>query len=194
MEIFPRETVYNIDMENQIIILDQVSIIKHISELDDRLNNDEEYRKKQYRKYARKGKYKTDKNYRVISGIIENETNFKGFGKVTVWRILKLKRENREYFEKVVEGEMSVKTAYNRAFPPKKKVLTEEEAAEKEQMKYKEENIIPILEKLLKDMEEDNFEVMTSKKLEKISNILYKIEKADNKLYRKYLDIEEQWI
>ena len=61
-------------------------------------------------------------------------------------------------------------------------------------MKYKEENIIPILEKLLKDMEEDNFEVMTSKKLEKISNLLYKIEKADNKLYRKYLDIEEQWI
>ena len=100
----------------------QIDLVKYISELDEELNN-ERTREILYGEYLKNTgkstrKTKTDKRYVVIAALTRD--NFRtNIGDTTVWRVLKVKEKSKEIFEEMVEGDIAIKEAYYKAYPPK---------------------------------------------------------------------------
>ena len=100
----------------------QIDLVKYISELDEELNN-ERTREILYGEYLKNTgkstrKTKTDKRYVVIAALTRD--NFRtNIGDTTVWRVLKVKEKSKEIFEEMAEGDIAIKEAYYKAYPPK---------------------------------------------------------------------------
>lgn len=102
--------------------ISQIDLVKYISELDEELNN-ERTREILYGEYLKNTgkstrKTKTDKRYVVIAALTRD--NFRtNIGDTTVWRVLKVKEKSKEIFEEMAEGDIAIKEAYYKAYPPK---------------------------------------------------------------------------
>lgn len=100
----------------------QIDLVKYISELDEELNN-ERTREILYGEYLKNTgkstrKTKTDKRYVVIAALTRD--NFKtNIGDTTVWRVLKVKEKSKDIFEEMLAGDIAIKEAYYKAYPPK---------------------------------------------------------------------------
>lgn len=116
-------------MENIILINNQENIVKFIVDQNKKLNKDKAYREKTYEKYLPKKKYSTNQNYKVIAEILEKEIKVKGYGKVTVWRVLKIYETDKEAYKRIKNGE-SIKKVYNQVFGESEKEVKPEPAPE----------------------------------------------------------------
>ena len=189
-----------------VILSDQKSIVTYIDELDEKLKKDNAFKDKIYRQYLPVIRRETNKNYDAISRLIEKEFNIKGYGKTTVWRVLKIKETNKEYFEKIKSGEVPIKVAYNKVFNitkdehPVKEVVIEKEP----EIKVREGgmrtvdapyiDMITYLTELKEDFLNDDFrEDMDIDKLCKMNRLLFDTHKRVCKLMSKYgrLDDDE---
>lgn len=100
----------------------QIDLVKYISELDEELNN-ERTREILYGEYLKNTgkstrKTKTDKRYVVIAALTRD--NFRtNIGDTTVWRVLKVKEKSKDIFEEMLAGNIAIKEAYYKAYPPK---------------------------------------------------------------------------
>ena len=116
-----------------VVLSDQKSIVTYIDELDEKLKKDNKFKDKIYSQYLPVIKRETNKNYDAISKMIAKELNIKGYGKTTVWRILKIKETDKKYFKKIKSGEVPIKVAYNKVFNitkdehPVKEIIIEKE-------------------------------------------------------------------
>lgn len=100
----------------------QIDLIKYISKLDEELNN-ERTREILYGEYLKNTgkstrKTKTDKRYVVIAALTRD--NFRtNIGDTTVWRVLKVKEKSKGIFDEMLAGDIAIKEAYYKAYPPK---------------------------------------------------------------------------
>ena len=109
------------------VIMNQKTVLEYLDEIIERFRNDESYRERILEEMLPERKYRNTKNsqeYRVISRILKDEIGIQGAGQTTVWRLLKIREEAPELYEKIKENRISIRAAYNELFPektPKKK-------------------------------------------------------------------------
>ena len=112
-------------------VLEKKDIFNQIEILDSKMNTDIWFKRELYEKYLPNQKYDTNQNYIVISRYLEKELDIKGYGKSTVWRILKIRRTDKGVYNRLKNEEISLGQAYEMLFPAKpKKEETKEEKSE----------------------------------------------------------------
>lgn len=159
--------------------ISQTELVAYIDELDDKLNN-KRYRDVLYDEVLTSNKRKTNcgKRYKVIAELIKN--NYKTqVGDTTVWRVLRIKNESKEMFNKIKEGNIAIKTAYNKMFD------INEYRRVGDSVKLDVPNIQNIEDTLvtIKKVLEDNKDCFpNNKRLSDIDSKLYELRKTVNKI------------
>lgn len=166
--------------------ISQIELVTYIDELDDKLNN-KRYRDVLYDEVLTSNKRKTncDKRYKVIAELIKN--NYKTqVGDTTVWRVLRIKNESKEMFNKIKEGNIAIKKAYNELFG------INENKRVGNNIKLDVSNIQNIEDTLIeikKILEENKDQFPNNKRLSDIDSKLFELRKTVNKIMQ-YNDID----
>lgn len=95
-----------------IVISNQKSVVEQILKLDKKLNSNNRFREDMSAKYLPNQKYSTNQNYKIISKILEEEVKVRGYGSITVWRVLKIYEKDKNAYKRILEGE-AIRTVYN---------------------------------------------------------------------------------
>lgn len=159
--------------------ISQTELVAYIDELDDKLNN-KRYRDILYNEVLTSDKRKTncDKRYKVIAELIKN--NYKTqVGDTTVWRVLRIKNESREIFNKVKEGDIAIKKAYNELFG----INENKRVGDNIRLDVPNiQNIEDTLIEIKKILEENKDQFPNNKRLNDIDSKLYELRKTVNKI------------
>ena len=102
------------------VILNQKSVLNYLDDIADKLENDQAYREKMLKKMIPERKYKNTKknqDYKIISRILKDEIGIQGVGETTIWRLLRIRKQSPELYEKIKDNKISIRTAYNKLFP-----------------------------------------------------------------------------
>ena len=105
------------------VILNQKSVLNYLDEILEKFENDEEYRERILNEVMPDRKYRNTKksqDYRMISRILKDDVGLQGVGETTVWRLLRIRKESPELYEKIRENRISIRAAYNELFPEEK--------------------------------------------------------------------------
>ena len=95
-----------------IVISNQKSVVEQILKLDKKLNSNKRFREDMSAKYLPNQKYSTNQNYKIISKILEDEVKVRGYGSITVWRVLKIYEKDKNAYKRILDGE-AIRTVYN---------------------------------------------------------------------------------
>ena len=166
--------------------ISQKELITYIDELDEKLNN-KRYRDILYNEVLTSDKRRTDcdKRYKVIAELIRNNYQTQ-VGDATVWRVLRIKNESKEMFDEIKNGDIGIKTAFNKLFGVNENKRTGD------RVKLDVPNIQNIEDTLVaikKVLEENKDSFPNNKRLSDIDSKLFELRKTVNKLMQ-YNDID----
>lgn len=166
--------------------ISQTELVAYIDELDDKLNN-KRYRDILYNNVLTSNKRKTDcdKRYKAIAELIRNNYQTQ-VGDATVWRVLRIKNESKKMFDKVKNGDIGIKTAFNELFG----INENKRVGDGVKLNIPNiQNIEDTLVTIKKVLEENKDCFPSNKRLSDIDSKLFELRKTVNKLMQ-YNDTE----
>ena len=166
------------------VILNQKSVLNYLDEILEKFENDSEYREKLLEKMMPDRKYKNTKksqDYRMISRILKDDVGLQGVGETTVWRLLRIRKESPELYEKIRENKISIRAAYSELFPEnktKKKETSQSTLTTRGKLDFnKLETELKYIEEELDKIADDESKQPSIKKMKRIDEQLFKIRK-----------------
>ena len=171
------------------VILNQKSVLNYLDEILEKFENDREYREKLLDKMMPDRKYKNTKksqDYRMISRILKDDVGLQGVGETTIWRLLRIRKESPELYEKIRENKISIRAAYNELFPEdksKKKEINQTPLATRGKLDFdKLETELKYIEEELDRIAEEESRQPSLKKMKKVDEQLYRLRKKVGKM------------
>jgi len=144
---------------------------------------------------------KKDQDYKVISRILKDEMGLQGVGQTTIWRLLRIRKESPELYEKIRENRISIRHAYEKLSGEGKgeqaKGKPQKESKEKNPFLFtrgsldftKMKNELKAMNEELKKTEGEAAQKVTLKKLKEIDEEIYTLRKSLGTLIKEYDDI-----
>lgn len=87
-------------------------LTESVDKIYDSLDNKEYYKIAQTN-YKNISGSKTNQKHNLIAALIKDEYSNYDIGKITIWRLLKLKEQRPDLYKSVAEGKLKIKSAYN---------------------------------------------------------------------------------
>ena len=186
------------------VILNQKSVLDYLDQILEKFENDRAYREKTLKQMVPERKYrntKKDQDYKVISRILKDEMGLQGVGQTTIWRLLRIRKESPELYEKIRENRISIRHAYEKLSGEGKgeqaKGKPQKESKEKNPFLFtrgsldftKMKNELKAMNKELKKTEGEAAQKVTLKKLKEIDEEIYTLRKSLGTLIKEYDDI-----
>jgi len=186
------------------VILNQKSVLDYLDQILEKFENDRAYREKTLKQMVPERKYrntKKDQDYKVISRILKDEMGLQGVGQTTIWRLLRIRKESPELYEKIRENRISIRHAYEKLSGEGKgeqaKGKPQKESKEKNPFLFtrgsldftKMKNELKAMNEELKKTEGEAAQKVTLKKLKEIDEEIYTLRKSLGTLIKEYDDI-----
>ena len=165
------------------VILNQKSVLNYLDEIADKLENDQVYRERMLKKIIPERKYKNTKknqDYKIISRILKDEIGIQGVGETTIWRLLRIRKQSPELYEKIKDNKISIRAAYNKLFP-ENKAENQEATADQPSLTKRGKLDFDKLLKELKYIEEETDKIVGD---ERKQPSLKKLKEVDTQLFR----------
>ena len=102
-------------------------IFAYINELLEKIDKDEKYKSILFSNVEKtlsgnsKRASTNNKDYQIIGKIVNDEFGGTVISDTTIWRLIKIRNESEDVYNKVISGKISIKKAYNDLFNVKEK-------------------------------------------------------------------------
>lgn len=179
-------------------IIKQTEAFERVDSILDRLKTDKVFSdivNKKYMPLLKKGRGRrtsTNKKYKLVGKILEEEYGFKVLSDITIWRLLKIKEKSEADYQKVISGKESIKKIYDELFEEEKIIVNVEKPKEVYLTETLDlinlENFLEITNNQIEDWEKNLTDEPDIFKLKKIDEQIFKLRKSLGKVIVKYDD------